>query len=386
MKFMNLSNPWIPVSTRFSTSGRKRPSGWSAAGRLVGVVTAVLSLMVGVTTVAPLSTARAAVAEPVSVMAMPAPSIAPPTSIPPTSTTRPTLARSASEVVGAESMALAERPFPGRPAVEPQVPVSEFIETVTSVEEPVEAGELVVTALAVVAPFRAVASDQALVVEPVPSDPFDCHARAAALPLTDSAGAFDRSLVAQMTHGVFECVASTGGMNDMAPTTDGWDGGTIWGFDNLSQQVAAESVVVGYCESIGFSDDAITGNNPWGYGGVFQMGDREMNLFGFPGASKFEPVDNAYSAATYFLSMNQRGFGWGGWGPWAVVNTGFNDEINNRVKVPVLPRFVSTDPDFRGRRGVELPAWAVDPWSFEVPEFAGCPTTGRAWPAATPIA
>ncbi len=62
-----------------------------------------------------------------------------------------------------------------------------------------------------------------------------------------------------------------------------------------------------------------------------------------------------------------------------MVNTNFSDEVNDRVKVPVLPRFRSTDPAFRGVRGAELPAWAVNPWLAEVPAWNGCPHDDGRW-------
>ena len=117
------------------------------------------------------------------------------------------------------------------------------------------------------------------------------------------------------------------------------------------------------------------------------MGSREMARFGEPGSSRYDPVDNAIAAANYFLFQYQNKNGWGGWSPWAVVNTNFNDEINSQVKIPVLPRFASTDSEFKGRRGAELPAWAADPWGWEVPHWSGtgCSFTGRSWPAASPL-
>jgi hypothetical protein len=115
------------------------------------------------------------------------------------------------------------------------------------------------------------------------------------------------------------------------------------------------------------------------------MGSSEMRRFGGAGASKFDPLDNGVAAAAYFLLQARAGDGWGGWGPWAVVNTNFDDEVNNKVRIPVLPRFRSTDPEFAGRRGPELPAWAVDPWSWEVPGWGGCPYTGGRWAEAAPL-
>jgi hypothetical protein len=397
-----LANPWTPVATRRGTRGRHRSVRWQPQSEVLATVTIAFSLILSAVVTVPTSGFApepeaqllaagfdAAVGEPAGTAALvraatPTPSV-PATSIPPTSTTRPSLPDDGIDVQAAEALALAARPI--RPQAALQVAEVETVEIAPEAEtEQIQTIELSVSALDLVgASGRATASDQALVVRPVPDDPWECHVRASELPLRGESGVYDRNLVAQMTHSLFECVAAVGGFNDIAPTSSGWNAAAIWGFENFSQQVAAEAVVVGYCESVAFAPSAIGGNNPWGYGGVFQMGNVEMRMYGFPGASKFDPVDNVYSAATYFMSGVRRGHGWGGWGPWAVVNTNYNDEVNDRVKVPVLPRFTSTDPEWKGRRGVELPKWAVDPWSYEVPAFAGCPTTGRAWPAAVPL-
>ena len=386
-----LANPWIPTTARNPSSGRHRHAARPPASRLFGLLTSVFALVT--------ATAVMQAPDPIqltewSQVAVAAPSSStptvPPTSLGPSSSTRPTLDETARPSQEAEYLALAERPQTVIPEVTPAVPSTVTTETTQRAPEPQEVTEDTVAAvdLAVFAvdlgdvSTRAVASEEALLMEPIPSDPFECHERAAEMPLRDGGGGFDRNLIAQMTYTVFECVSSVAGFADSSPTTSGWDAAAIWGFETLALQVAAESVVVAYCESQAFAGFALTGDNPWGYGGLFQMGAREMRMFGFSGASKFDPVDNAYSAATYFVAMNRRGAGWGGWGPWAVVNTGYNDEVNDRVKVPVLPRFTSTDPAFRGRRGVELPAWAVDPWTYYVPGFNGCPTTGHPWPTA----
>jgi hypothetical protein len=201
-------------------------------------------------------------------------------------------------------------------------------------------------------------------------------------------GEYDRNLIARMTHGVFECFARVAGLDAVSPTAlRRWNGASRWGFGSLAEQVAAEAIVVAYCESEGFSPRALTGSNGFGYAGLFQMGSTEMARFGEPGSSRYDPADNAVGAAKYFLHQYRNGAGWGGWSPWAVVNTNFDDEFNSQVKIPVLPRFTSTDPEFHGRPGQELPAWAVDPWSWEVPHWSGtgCPFTGRPWPTATPL-
>jgi hypothetical protein len=385
-----LSNPWIPVPQRSCSRGRHLAPGWSPWLRVLGAATSVFSLILAAVAVvpgprtAPMPVVTALVVTETTIQVT-----IPPTSMAPSSTTRPTLGEDRFDASGSEIFALAERPI--RPGVAPQVAAVEFEATTVVEDAPAEVFESIeFSAIATIdlvgAAGRAETSERALVVRPIPDDPFECHDRADQLPLRGDNGAYDRNLVAQMTHSLFECVASTGGLNDVAASTSGWNAATVWGFENMSQQVAAEAVVVAYCESVAFAPSAIVGDNPWGYGGVFQMGDREMRIYGFPGASKFDPVDNVYSAATYFLSGVRRGHGWGGWGPWAVVNTNYNDEVNDRVKVPVLPRFTSTDPEYKGRRGVELPEWAVDPWSWEVPAFDGCPVTGRAWPSSQPLA
>jgi len=215
----------------------------------------------------------------------------------------------------------------------------------------------------------------------------DCIRQAKTSPLKVE-GVYDRNLIAQMTHDVFACMTSLAGLDAVAPTAlRRWNGAAIWGFSSLADQVAAESVVVAYCESEGFSPQALTRSNRFGYAGLFQMGAIEMGRFGERGSSRYDPVDNAVAAAKYFVFQYRNRAGWGGWSPWAVVNTNFNDEINDQVRVPVLPRFTSTDPEFAGRPGAELPAWAVDPWSWKVPHWrgTGCPYGGGRWPAAVTI-
>jgi hypothetical protein len=215
----------------------------------------------------------------------------------------------------------------------------------------------------------------------------DCIRRAKTSPLQVD-GIYDRNLIARMTHDVFECMTALAGFDAVAPTAlRRWNGAAVWGFSSLADQVAAEAVVVAYCESVGFNPRALTRSNGFGYGGLFQMGVTEMGRFGERGSSRYDPVDNAVAAANYFVHQYRNRAGWGGWSPWAVVNTNFNDEINDQVRVPVLPRFTSTDPEFAGRSGAELPAWAVDPWSWEVPHWSGtgCPYSGGRWPAAVPL-
>jgi len=378
-----LANPWIPTAARTVPKGRHLTVSSPGLPRVLASMTAALAVVFstvgGGQVVEPV-----ALAAPVPTVPTFAPASTQPTVVEFVSSTRPSLPESVAADLEAETVALADRPYPGRPESSPQSASVEMVTTTTTPD--IESLDLAILALDLEESTpRGVVTEEAVVVQPIPDDPFECHERAAALPLRDDAGRWDRNLVAQMTHTMFECMASVGGMFERPPTSSGWDAARIWGFENLAEQVAAESVVVAYCESQAFAGLALTGNNPWGYGGLFQMGGSEMATYGFRGASKFDPVDNAYAAATYFMAMNRRGAGWGGWGPWAVVNTGYNDDVNNQVKVPVLPRFKSTDPDFAGRRGVELPAWAVDPWAYAVPGWGGCPFTGRAWPKAIPL-
>lgn len=385
-----LANPWIPTAPEPRRRARSLDIGQLRSSRLFGVVTSMLVLVTTTAVMDPAQPVDTSVLVP-PVVALAAPSTTtqlPATSLAPSSTTRPTLPEGEHLAGQAELLALAERVPVGAPVISPDVSTTTTSTTadIDTTESTVGAVDLAVFAVDIgEVSTRAIASDEALVVQPIPDDPFECHERATEMPLVDANGGWSRNLIAQMTYTVFECVASVAGFADAPPTSGAWDAAGTWGFESLAQQVAAESVVVGYCESVAFSGSAITSNNPWGYGGVFQMGAQEMRLYGFAGASKFDPVDNVYSAATYFVAMNRRGAGWGGWGPWAVVNTNYNDEVNDRVKVPVLPRFTSTDPDYRGRRGAELPAWAVDPWSYVVPGFNGCPTTGGGWAPATAI-
>lgn len=214
----------------------------------------------------------------------------------------------------------------------------------------------------------------------IPEGYQECYDRARAMELKTAKGGYDKNGLALMIRDLFTCMATVDGLAEEPPTRDSeWNGAELWGFENLAQQVGAEAVVVAYCESIGFRANAVRGNNKWGYGGVFQMGGNEMKTYGRTGMSKFDPVDNSYAAARYFLAVYRNGASWGGWKPWAVVNTRFNDPINNQVKVPVLPRFYSTDRRYLGRRGPELPDWAVFPDVFEVPARETCPFSGREW-------
>ena len=213
---------------------------------------------------------------------------------------------------------------------------------------------------------------------PAPQTGAECRDRAREVDLAPG-GSWDRTAIAQMTWSLFDCVLTVNGLGAVAPTqTRTWNGATTWGFESLAEQMAAEAVVVSYCESIGYRHSALTGNNGFGYGGLFQMGSTEMRRFG-AGGSRYNVVDNAYGAVNYVYYQYINRNGYGGWSPWAVVNTGFDDEVNNQVKIPILPRFRSVDPEYKGRRGPELPEWAVNPWLSDVPSWQGCPYNGGRW-------
>ncbi len=226
------------------------------------------------------------------------------------------------------------------------------------------------------------------VPDPVPDPSADDAPRRSSLTVEacrvpDPASGSDRGELARMVWTVFRCVTAASGLDRVEPEgldTEGhrWDGAARWGFASLADQVAAEAVVVAYCESGGFDPWVLAHDNPYGYGGVFQMGDAEWAVYGE--GSKFDPVGNTWAAARYFVAARADGDPWGGWGPWAVVNTDYGGP-NAGVRVPALPRFLSTDPRYRASAGPELPAWAVDPWSHDVPPWKGCPITrpGMSW-------
>ncbi len=225
-----------------------------------------------------------------------------------------------------------------------------------------------------------------------------CYLAAQQLPLTTPGGStYDTQLIGQMVYQMFRCVADAAGMSTQAPTTVNWsytgDNSYRWsgadlGFTNLTEQIASEAVVVSFCESVGYDAGALSSNNSTGkYGGVFQMGDNEMDAFAPPGASKFDPVANVYGAARYYLAKSTSTSRWGGWHPWAVVNTDFGSRGGDGVRrSPVLPSYGSTDPDSIGWPGGELPQWAVNPFEWAIPG-PGCKTAvaDGQWPASSPL-
>ncbi len=294
--------------------------------------------------------------------------------------------------VNEEGLVVAEEIDPFAPATTVVVATTTTSTTVVTIPATtvVDFGRPTLWLASFVAPAMASAvvpgDGRVVVLSPEPDDARGCYLEARLIELRNEKGGYDRNAIAQMTHSLFQCLGRVNGLADEPPSkTRSWDAAAVWGFPDLAAQVAAEAVVVAYCESVGFAGNALNSNNAWGYGGLFQMGTSEMRRFGGSGLSKFDAVDNAYASANYFLFQRRNGAGWGGWSPWAVVNTNFDDDVNNQVKVPVLPRFRSTDPDLAGRRGAELPEWAVDPWSFTVPSWAGCPYNGGRWAGAVPI-
>lgn len=216
----------------------------------------------------------------------------------------------------------------------------------------------------------------------------ECYYQARQLPVGPGAkDKYDTNMVATVVYAMFECILRNSGLAQVPPTkNDVWDGAATWGFSNFAEQAAAEAVVVSYCESVGYADHAIEGNNPWGYGGVFQFGDREFRAWvkasGGMIKNKFDPYDNIWAGAMYFLSAyNSNNLG--GWGPWAVVNTKYGGP-NVHVKVPILPRFKSVRAGYVGEPGPELPVWAAKFGTVPVPEYVGCPYTDRGlkWPGS----
>ena len=177
----------------------------------------------------------------------------------------------------------------------------------------------------------------------------------------------DRQLLAAATYLIFSCLTREAGLEQMPPSALANGSGPPV-FANKAQQVASEAVVVGFCES-GFNRQFVTENNRFGYGGVFQMGDAEMERFAPGGAAaKFVPVANIVGAARYYLYGHGRA-PWDGWGPWAVVNTDYGGS-NDAIKYPVLPRFPTTQPGYFGRAPGSLPGWALDPLApgFTLPD------------------
>jgi hypothetical protein len=178
---------------------------------------------------------------------------------------------------------------------------------------------------------------------------------------------------------IFYCELAAKGLTSVAPI-DGPRYPASKYFKNLAEQVSSEAVLVAYCES-GLTPNSGDGSS---YVGVFQMGRNEMETFGGNAAARTDARLNITAAARYFLYGWERygNTGWGGWGPWAVVNTDFW-ETNRAVLRPAIGRFASTHPSAEGEFGPDLPAWAIDPtgsWGIS----GGCGEyayAGKSWPA-----
>lgn len=180
-------------------------------------------------------------------------------------------------------------------------------------------------------------------------------------------------------HRIFYCMAAEAGLDQMTPDSvpGHYDGPSM--FANKAEQIAAEAVVIGYCES-GFSAANVTSSNRWGYSGIFQMGESEFNRFGDAGASKFELEPNVVAAARYFLYGFERGNSpWDGWGPWAVVNTDYGGP-NVGVKYPALSRFATTRSGYTGYTSATMPNWAINPAGYAPPTSGCVAIRGEVWP------
>jgi hypothetical protein len=178
--------------------------------------------------------------------------------------------------------------------------------------------------------------------------------------------------IQKATYVTFRCMAKKAGF-DSKPATAYANGNGPQVFANYGEQVAAEAVVIGYCES-SYSKKNATSNNPWGFGGVFQMSDSLTRAY-IPGGNKFDVPNHLIGAAKFFIQEDKKkrqahGGKFGGWWPWAPVNTSYGG-ANDAVKVPVLPRFASTQSGYVGLRNPgPLPNWALDPMKHQV--TGGC--------------
>lgn len=183
----------------------------------------------------------------------------------------------------------------------------------------------------------------------------------------------DRQSVAYAVKRIFYCKTAAAGLTALAPLGDSAVYPANANYRNLAEQIAAEAVMIAYCES-GFTSV----RNSYGYTGIFQMGGHEFETFsgGLPAEMNFDPVANISAAAGYWLNgfINYNGGGhWGGWHPWAVVNTDY-DGPNDAVQLPIISRFSSTDYPGQYSNG-GIPNWAKAPEQFWPPS-PGC---GAVW-------
>ena len=216
-----------------------------------------------------------------------------------------------------------------------------------------------------------------------PGIPLSVSAMSASCGGSRSYDSSDPQSIAVLVYEIFYCEASAAGLDQRPPTPakGPWDP-SRYGFNNLAQQVAAEAVVVGYCES-GYTETNMgSANHTNNYGGVFQMGKWEAETY-VPGGKgnpsmRFQIEPNIIGAARYFLANEGKGH-WKGWSPWAVVNTDLSQGRfagHNNVNIPLVPRFTSTRHGHVGKQlDAGLPDWAVNPAS-RAPS-GNCPTVYR---------
>ena len=213
--------------------------------------------------------------------------------------------------------------------------------------------------------------DYGIVVVPLSSTPANCNSM---VPIDASS----RQAVAIAVKTIFYCELAAKGLTAVGPI-DGPNYPASKYFNNLAEQVSSEAVLVAFCES-GLTPTSGDGSS---YVGVFQMGQNEMETFGGNSSARTDARLNITAAARYFLYGWERygNTGWGGWGPWAVVNTDFW-ETNRSVLRPAVGRFPSTHPQAEGQYGPDLPSWAIDPvnsWGLS----GGCGDyayAGKPWP------
>ena len=213
--------------------------------------------------------------------------------------------------------------------------------------------------------------DYGIVVVQLATQPANCNSMTPIDPTNQQS-------VAIAVKTIFYCELAAKGLTSVAPI-DGPRYPASKYFKNLAEQVSSEAVLVAYCES-GLRPNSGDGSS---YVGVFQMGRNEMENFGGSAAARTDARLNISAAAKYFLYGWERygNTGWGGWGPWAVVNTDFW-ETNRAVLRPAIGRFASSHPSATGEYGPDLPAWAIDPtgmWGIS----GGCGEyayAGKSWP------
>jgi hypothetical protein len=210
--------------------------------------------------------------------------------------------------------------------------------------------------------------DYGIVVVPLGAQPASCNTL---VPIDPT----NKQSVAIAIKTIFYCELSSAGLTAVAPIEGpNYPAGKY--FSNLAEQVSSEAVLVAFCES-GLDVTAGEGGR---YVGLFQMGIDEINAYGGQGAPRTDARTNVTAAARYWLA-GWKTSKWGGWGPWAVVNTDFW-ETNRAVLRPAVGRFPSTHPSAEGKFGPDLPLWAVDPSKHWGP-VGGCGEyayAGKTWP------